>query len=48
MISDIISYLIGLLKGASSASNVILEGGDYEFSDPNHDGNIVVTKKEDE
>ena len=46
MISDIISYLIGLLKGAS---NVILEGGeDYEFSDPNHDGNIVVTKKEDE
>lgn len=45
MISDIISYLIGLLKGASS---VILEGGDYEFSDPNHDGNIVVTKKEDE
>lgn len=45
MISDIISYLIGLLKGVS---NVILEGGDYEFSDPNHDGNIVVTKKEDE
>jgi hypothetical protein len=45
MISDIISYLIGLLKGAS---NVILEGGDYEFSDPNHDGNIVVTKKEED
>lgn len=45
MISDIISYLIGLLKGAS---NVVLEGGDYVFSDPNNDGNIVVTKKEDE
>ena len=45
MISDIISYLIGLLKGAI---NVILEGGDYEFSDPNHDGNIVITKKDGE
>ena len=40
---DIISYIIGLLKGAST---VVLEGGDYLFSDPNNDGHIVITKKE--
>ena len=40
---DIISYLIGLLKGKRS---VELEGGDYVFTDANSDGNIVIAKEE--
>lgn len=40
---DIISYLIGLLKGKRT---VVLEG-DYVFTDPNHDGHIVVTRREE-
>lgn len=45
MIKDLISYLIGLLQGQS---HVILEDGDYIFSDPNNDGHIVITKKEEQ
>lgn len=40
---DVISYLIGMLKGKKT---VVLDGDGYTFTDPNNDGNIVVTKEE--
>lgn len=44
---DMISFIIGLLKGKKEGTgNIVLEGGDYKFSDPNNDGNIVITKEE--
>ena len=43
---DIISYILGMLKGKKSAAGnvVIEEGGDYTFSDTGNDGNIVITE----
>lgn len=45
---DIISYILGLVKGKKDgAGTVVVEPGDeYKFTDPNGDGNIVVTKEE--
>ena len=43
---DIISYIIGLLKGRKEgSSNVVLEGDSYTFTDSQSDGNIVITKE---
>lgn len=40
---DIVSYVIGLSKGKKEgASEVIIEGTDYTFTDENNDGNIVI------
>lgn len=40
---DILSYIIGLLKGREQGkSEVVLEGDGYTFSDPQHDGHIVI------
>lgn len=43
IISHIFWFLLGKKKGAST---VILEdGSEYEFTDANSDGHIVITKK---
>lgn len=45
---DILSFIMGMIKGTQEgAGNVVLDG-DYNFTDPNHDGNIVITKKDGE
>lgn len=44
---DIISYLMGLITGRKQGSNVVVLEGGYVFTDPNNDGNIIVTKGED-
>lgn len=42
---DILSYIIGLLKGRKQGKGeVVLDGDDYTFSDPQADGNIVITE----
>lgn len=41
---DITSYEMGKAAGAKNV--VIEEGEDYTFTDPNADGNIVITKEE--
>lgn len=44
---DIISYIMGLIHGKKTGrGTVIIEGNEYSFSDPNHDGHIIVTKVE--
>ena len=44
---DIISYILGRKKGEKTGrGTVIIEGNEYSFSDPNHDGHIIVTKVE--
>lgn len=46
---DILSFVIGLAKGREEGTgNVVLEGEGYNFTDPNNDGNIVISKKEGE
>ena len=43
ILSNIIWFLLGKKGGAST---VILEDGeDYDFTDENNDGHIVITKK---
>lgn len=43
---DINSYVIGLRKGKEEGSgSVIIEGSEYEFTDAQDDGNIVITKE---
>ena len=37
---DITSYILGQKSGKGSV--VIEEGGDYTFTDPDNDGNIVI------
>lgn len=46
---DMISYLIGKKKGVEEGTGTVIMDSvsDYEFTDPNSDGNIVVTEKED-
>ena len=42
---DILSYIIGLIKGRKQGkSEVVLDADGYTFSDPNHDGHIVITE----
>ena len=44
---QVLSYLLGLKKGKKTGrGTVIIEGNEYSFSDPNHDGHIIVTKVE--
>ena len=46
---DIISYIMGKKKGIKTGrGTVIIEGNEYQFSDPNGDGHIIVTKVEDQ
>lgn len=40
---ELIMYLLGRKNGTGV---VVLEDGDYVFSDPNGDGNIIITKEE--
>lgn len=40
---DILSYILGLLKGKSNAGVVIMDG-DYTFTDDG-EGNITITKE---
>lgn len=47
--NDIIDYIMGKKKGIKTGrGTVIIEGNEYSFSDPNHDGHIIVTKVEDD
>lgn len=42
---DVISYFMGLIMGRKQgAKNVALEGDDYEYTDSNTDGHIVITE----
>lgn len=44
---DMISFIIGLLKGKKEGTgNIVLEGGDYAYTDSDGDGNIVITKED--
>lgn len=47
--NDIVSYILGKKKGEKTGrGTVIIEGNEYQFSDPNNDGHIIVTKVEDD
>lgn len=40
---DIVSYILGLIKGKSiGASHVIIEGN-ITCTDPDNDGNVIIT-----
>ena len=41
---DATSYELGISTARGDV--VIEEGGDYTFSDPNDDGNVVITKED--
>lgn len=42
---DILSYLIGLKKGTEEGEDSVTIDSDYIFTDPNSDGNIIVTRE---
>lgn len=49
MMLDILSYLLGIMKGkkigiAEGSKHVIIDGDGYIFTDSNNDGNIVITE----
>ena len=45
---DILSYIIGLLKGREQGKGeVVLDGDGYTFTDANHDGHIVIEEDDD-
>lgn len=45
---DIISYILGLIKGKKDGEkHVVIEGDGYTYTDPNNDGNIVIEKDGD-
>jgi hypothetical protein len=45
---DIPSYILGLIAGEKKGEGrLVIEGDVYMFTDPNHDGHIVVTKEND-
>lgn len=45
---DITSYLMGEEKGkVEGAGTVIIDGNEYEFTDANNDGHIVITERSD-
>ena len=39
---DILSYLLGLLKGRKESNNVTIDSDTYIFTDAAMDGNVVV------
>lgn len=42
---DVLSYIIGLVKGKEKGkSTVELSGDKYKFTDANNDGHIVITE----
>lgn len=43
MLLDLLSYLLGYNKGSGTVE--IEDGGVYDYTDPNSDGNIVITKE---
>lgn len=45
---DLFSYIMGTEDGYADGINVVEfeEGEEYTFTDPNDDGNIVVSKEE--
>lgn len=45
---DLLSYILGRLKGQRESQSVEIESDSYEFSDPNSDGNIVITAAQEE
>lgn len=38
---EIMEFIMGLLKGKK---HVILDGAEYQFTDPNNDGHVVITE----
>ena len=40
---DITSYVIGLQDGRKA---IVIDSDTYEFTDPNMDGNIIITEVE--
>lgn len=45
---DLISYIFGYKKGRKDgASDVVIAGDTYTYTDPNNDGNIVITEVTD-
>lgn len=40
---DMFSYILGLLKGKK---DLVITGSGYTFTDPQTDGNIVITEAE--
>lgn len=46
---DIISFLIGLMKGKEEGTGtIVLETDGYQITDPNEDGNLVITQGDTE
>lgn len=46
---DIVSFLIGLMKGKKEGEKTIVLGTDgYQITDPNNDGNLVITQGDTE
>lgn len=42
---DIISYVMGLIKGRKQGTkHVVLEGDGYTYTDSQNDGNVVITE----
>ncbi len=42
---DIVSYVMGLIKGRKQgAKDVTIDGDGYEYTDSNTDGHIVITE----
>ena len=41
---DLLSYLLGYNKGRGTVE--IEDGGEYSYTDPNSDGNVVIEKEE--
>lgn len=42
---DIISYVMGLIKGRKQGTkNVVLDGDGYTYTDSQNDGNVVITE----
>lgn len=45
---DIISYVMGLIKGRKQGTkNVVLDGDGYTYTDSQHNGNVVITEVND-
>ena len=44
---DIMSYILGLINGkknGKSGVDVTIDGDEYSYSDPNHNGEITITE----
>lgn len=44
-VMDMVSYIIGKNAGKSA---VVFDGEGYTFTDPNNDGNIIITENDGE